>query len=143
MPGQTFEDKFANLRAAYGFMMGHPGKKLLFMGQDFAQMDEWNENAAIVRGMVRYPIDSQMKEYVKELNHLYTSHPALYQKDYQTEGFEWIYFTLNYQDIFPKFFLKDISSSNIYNNYTGKVGYLILHQKQKISFQYFHLFTYE
>lgn len=47
MPGQTFEDKFANLRAAYGFMMGHPGKKLLFMGQDFAQMDEWNENASI------------------------------------------------------------------------------------------------
>ena len=90
MPGQTFEDKFANLRAAYGFMMGHPGKKLLFMGQDFAQMDEWNENASIEWELLQYPIHSQMKEYVKELNHLYTSHPALYQKDYQTEGFEWI-----------------------------------------------------
>mgnify|MGYP000165671304 CR=1 FL=1 len=90
MPGQTFEDKFANLRAAYGFMMGHPGKKLLFMGQDFAQMDEWNENASIEWELLQYPIHSQMKEYVKELNHFYTSHPALYQKDYQTEGFEWI-----------------------------------------------------
>ncbi len=86
MPGQTFEDKFANLRAAYGFMMGHPGKKLLFMGQDFAQMDEWNENASIEWELLQYPIHSQMKEYVKELNHLYTSHPALYQKDYQTEA---------------------------------------------------------
>ena len=90
MPGQTFEDKFANLRAAYGFMMGHPGKKLLFMGQDFAQMDDWNENASIEWELLQYPIHSQMKEYVKELNHFYTSHPALYQKDYQTEGFEWI-----------------------------------------------------
>ena len=90
VPWSTFEDKFANLRAAYGFMMGHPGKKLLFMGQDFAQMDEWNENASIEWELLQYPIHSQMKEYVKELNHFYTSHPALYQKDYQTEGFEWI-----------------------------------------------------
>ena len=80
----------AVIGAAYGFMMGHPGKKLLFMGQDFAQMDEWNENASIEWELLQYPIHSQMKEYVKELNHFYTSHPALYQKDYQTEGFEWI-----------------------------------------------------
>lgn len=53
-------------------------------------MDEWNENASIEWELLQYPIHSQMKEYVKELNHLYTSHPALYQKDYQTEGFEWI-----------------------------------------------------
>ena len=89
MPGLN-GDKFANLKAGYTFMMGHPGKKLLFMGQDFAQMDEWNENASIEWELLQYPIHSQMKEYVKELNHLYTSHPALYQKDYQTEGFEWI-----------------------------------------------------
>ena len=89
MPGE-YEDKFANLKVGYTFMLGHPGKKLLFMGQDFAQMDEWNENASIEWELLQYPIHSQMKEYVKELNHLYTSHPALYQKDYQTEGFEWI-----------------------------------------------------
>ena len=89
MPG-IYEDKFANLKVGYTFMMGHPGKKLLFMGQDFAQMDEWNENASIEWELLQYPIHSQMKEYVKELNHFYTSHPALYQKDYQTEGFEWI-----------------------------------------------------
>ena len=89
MPG-SYEDKFKNLMAGYAFMTGHPGKKLLFMGQDFAQMDEWNENASIEWELLQYPIHSQMKEYVKELNHLYTSHPALYQKDYQTEGFEWI-----------------------------------------------------
>ena len=89
MPG-LFGDKFANLKAGYTFMLGHPGKKLLFMGQDFAQLDEWNENASIEWELLQYPIHSQMKEYVKELNHLYTSHPALYQKDYQTEGFEWI-----------------------------------------------------
>ena len=89
MPGE-YEDKFANLKVGYTFMLGHPGKKLLFMGQDFAQMDEWNENASIEWELLQYPIHSQMKEYVKELNHFYTSHPALYQKDYQTEGFEWI-----------------------------------------------------
>jgi len=90
MPGERPEDKFANLRAAYGFMMGHPGKKLLFMGQDFGQMDEWNENASIEWELLQYPIHSQMKEYVKELNTLYNQHPALYQKDYHPNGFEWI-----------------------------------------------------
>ena len=90
MPGQTMEDKFANLRTAYGFMMGHPGKKLLFMGQDFAQMDEWSEEKGVEWNLLKYPIHSQMQEYVKELNRLYRSHPALYREDYQPEGFEWI-----------------------------------------------------
>ena len=90
MPGGRPEDKFANLRAAYGFMMGHPGKKLLFMGQDFGQMDEWNENASIEWELLQYPIHSQMKEYVKELNALYRQHPALYEKDYHPDGFEWM-----------------------------------------------------
>lgn len=74
MPGGRPEDKFANLRAAYGFMMGHPGKKLLFMGQDFGQMDEWNENASIEWELLQYPIHSQMKEYVKELNEIGRAH---------------------------------------------------------------------
>lgn len=90
MPGDKMEDKFANLRAAYGFMLGHPGKKLLFMGQDFGQMDEWNENASIEWELLDYPIHSRMKEYVKELNALYRQQPALYKKDYHPDGFEWV-----------------------------------------------------
>lgn len=90
MPGMSLEDKFANLRTAYGFMMGHPGKKLLFMGQDFGQLDEWNENVQLEWELLDYPIHGRMKEYVKELNHLYRSYPALYKKDYQPDGFEWV-----------------------------------------------------
>ena len=90
MPGSTLEDKFANLRAAYGFMIGHPGKKLLFMGQDFGQIDEWNENRNLEWELLDFPIHSQMKEYVKALNHLYQTHPALYKKDYHPDGFEWV-----------------------------------------------------
>lgn len=90
MPGSTFEEKFANLRVAYGFMMGHPGKKLLFMGQDFGQMDEWNENAELEWDLLQYPIHSQMKEYVKALNWLYVQYPALSALDYHPDGFEWI-----------------------------------------------------
>lgn len=90
MPGQTMEEKFANLRAAYGFMMGHPGKKLLFMGQDFGQPSEWNENAELEWNLLENPLHSEMKEYVKELNHLYRTHPAFYRDDYHPEGFEWV-----------------------------------------------------
>ena len=89
MPGLGI-DKYRNLMAGYAFMMGHPGKKLLFMGQDFAQMDEWSEEKGVEWNLLKYPIHSQMQEYVKELNRLYRSHPALYREDYQPEGFEWI-----------------------------------------------------
>lgn len=90
MPGDTLEAKSANLRAAYGFMMAHPGKKLLFMGQDFAQVSEWNENESLPWNLLEYPLHRQMADYVKELNYFYRSCPALYQMDYQPEGFEWI-----------------------------------------------------
>lgn len=90
MPGATLEDKFANLRTAYGFMMGHPGKKLLFMGQDFGQLDEWNENDSLEWELLEYPVHASMKEFVKELNQLYRTHPALYKKDYHPDGFKWI-----------------------------------------------------
>ena len=99
MPGDTQEKKFANLRTAYGFMMGHPGKKLLFMGQDFGQMDEWNEKASLEWGLLKYDIHSQMKDYVKALNHLYRTQPALYRMDYEPEGFEWINCTYNDENI--------------------------------------------
>ena len=90
MPGETLEKKAQNLRAAYGFMTGHPGKKLLFMGQDFAQVDEWNENASLEWNLLEYPVHQQTQDYVKALNHLYRTHPALYEMDYDPEGFQWI-----------------------------------------------------
>lgn len=99
MPGDTQEKKFANLRTAYGFMMGHPGKKLLFMGQDFGQMDEWNEKESLEWGLLKYDIHSQVKDYVKALNHLYRTQPALYKMDYEPEGFEWINCTYNDENI--------------------------------------------
>lgn len=90
MPGE-YEEKFANLRAAYGFMTAHPGKKLLFMGQEFAQFAEWNENKGL-DWMLPEEYDShrQMQTYVAALNEFYLKHPALYQQDFDPEGFEWI-----------------------------------------------------
>lgn len=99
MPGDTQEKKFANLRAAYGFMTGHPGKKLLFMGQEFGQMDEWNENRSLEWELLQYPVHKEMQEYVKALNHLYMTQPALYEMDYEPEGFEWINCTYNDENI--------------------------------------------
>ncbi|MCI8662538.1 MAG: 1,4-alpha-glucan branching protein GlgB [Hungatella sp.] len=90
MPGETFEAKFSNLRAAYGFMMTHPGKKLLFMGQEMGQLSEWNENESLPWNLLEYDIHKQTREYVKALNHLYKSSPALYEMDYDPEGFQWI-----------------------------------------------------
>ena len=65
MPGETLEAKYSNLRAAYGYMMPHPGKKLLFMGQDFGQMSEWNENESLPWDLLKYDKHSQTKAYVK------------------------------------------------------------------------------
>jgi len=90
MPGDTLEAKAANLRAAYGFMLGHPGKKLLFMGQDFGQIREWNENKSLDWDILEYPLHNRTRDYVKALNHLYTSQPALYLRDYDPDGFEWV-----------------------------------------------------
>ena len=90
MPGDTPEAKAANLRTAYGFMMGHPGKKLLFMGQEFAQFNEWNENKSLDWEILVYPLHKLTKDYVKALNHLYQSEPAMYQMDYDADGFEWV-----------------------------------------------------
>ena len=90
MPGETMEEKFANLRVAYGFMFTHPGKKLLFMGQDFGQTREWSEDREIDWGLLKCDGHSRLLEYVKDLNHLYTTEPALYDQDFVTDGFKWI-----------------------------------------------------
>ncbi|MCB5714797.1 1,4-alpha-glucan branching protein GlgB [Lactonifactor longoviformis] len=89
MPGEK-EKKFANLRAAYGFMLAHPGKKLLFMGQEFAQEREWSEERGLDWELLEEEPHRQMQNYVKALWHLYKEYPALYYLDFDTDGFEWI-----------------------------------------------------
>ena len=89
MPGVE-KDKFANLRTAYGFMYGHPGKKLLFMGQEIAQFTEFNENAEVDWSLFEFDAHVFMQGYVKELNELYKTEPALYELDSSPEGFTWI-----------------------------------------------------
>ena len=89
MPG-GYEDKFSNLRVAYGYMMTHPGKKLLFMGQEIAQFTEFNENAKVDWSLFEFDAHVFMQGYVKELNELYKTEPALYELDSSPEGFTWI-----------------------------------------------------
>ncbi len=90
MPGETFEEKAQNLRAAYGYFWTHPGKKLLFMGQDFAQYDEWSESRELEWDLLKYPVHKGVQSFVRDLNAVYRTHPALWQQDYLPEGFEWI-----------------------------------------------------
>ncbi|MBT8454805.1 MAG: 1,4-alpha-glucan branching protein GlgB [Rhodobacteraceae bacterium] len=89
MPGNEWE-KFANLRAYYGFMWGHPGKKLLFMGQEFAQGAEWNHDAQLDWGALDHPAHRGIQRLVRDLNTLYRAEPALHARDCEAEGFEWI-----------------------------------------------------
>ena len=88
MPGSE-EDKFANLRTAYGFMYGHPGKKLLFMGQEFAQPREWSEARSLDWFVLDNPLNQGMERYVKALNKLYNTNDAMYANDTDPMGFEW------------------------------------------------------
>ena len=89
MPGE-YEQKFANLRTAYGFMMAHPGKKLLFMGQEFAQFIEWDEKKSLDWQLLEYDSHRKMQHYVKTINEFYKKHGALYTTDTIPEGFEWL-----------------------------------------------------
>ena len=89
MPG-GYEDKFSNLRVAYGYMMAHPGKKLLFMGQEIAQFAEFNEAGEVDWSLFEFDAHVYMQGYVKELNKLYATEPALYELDNKPDGFEWI-----------------------------------------------------
>lgn len=89
MPGER-ENKFKNLRLSYAYMMLHPGRKLLFMGQDIAEFDEWNEERSVEWELLEYPEHKGMHALVKDLNHFYRSLPALSVLDASPEGFEWI-----------------------------------------------------
>lgn len=89
MPGEL-KDKFANLRLTYAYMMAHPGKKLLFMGQDIAEFDEWNEKREVEWGLLQYDNHKGIQNLVKALNELYRNYPAFYKYDTSWDGFEWI-----------------------------------------------------
>lgn len=89
MPG-LYEDKFANLKAGYSFMMGHPGKKLLFMGQEFGQFQEWSEARELDWYLLSEEKHQELQNYVRALLNMYRENPACYQADNNPEGFEWI-----------------------------------------------------
>ncbi len=89
MSGDEWQ-KFANLRAYYGLMWGYPGKKLLFMGQEFAQRREWSEERALDWELLEAPAHDGVRKLVRDLNRLYRSKPALHARDCESEGFEWL-----------------------------------------------------
>ena len=90
MPETDLDEKFSDLRAAYGFMYTHPGKKLLFMGQDFGQFNEWWEEKSLDWDELSNERNRMLHRYMKDLNALYKKEPALYELDYNPDGFEWI-----------------------------------------------------
>jgi len=89
MSGDRWQ-KFANLRAYLGFMFGHPGKKLLFMGGESGQWNEWYHEVALDWNLLNEPLHSALTQWIKDLNTTYTSEQALHSQDHQPEGFEWI-----------------------------------------------------
>ncbi|MEW6001607.1 MAG: 1,4-alpha-glucan branching protein GlgB, partial [Nitrospirota bacterium] len=92
MPGDMWP-KFANLRLLYGFMYCHPGKKLLFMGGEIGQWDEWYHEKSLDWHLLNYTQHKRLQKFVIDLNHIYQSEPALYEVDFSYHGFEWIDFT--------------------------------------------------
>ena len=93
MPGDEWQ-KFANLRLLYGYMFMHPGAKLLFMGSEFGQSSEWNFESSLDWHLLKYPYHEGIKNTITDLNKLYKKQPAMHQKQFSAEGFEWI----NYSD---------------------------------------------
>lgn len=89
MPGDKWQ-QFANLRLLYGYMWGHPGKKLLFMGCEFGQKAEWQHETSLDWDALQAPRHSGLKRWIQDLNRFYRSEPALYQQDFSREGFQWM-----------------------------------------------------
>jgi 1,4-alpha-glucan branching enzyme len=89
MPGDDWR-KFANLRLLYGYMFAHPGKKLLFMGDEFGQWKEWNHDESLDWSLLQYPFHSGLQRWVRDLNTFYRGRRALYERDSEPRGFEWI-----------------------------------------------------
>jgi 1,4-alpha-glucan branching enzyme len=89
MPGDDWQ-KFANLRLLYGYMFGHPGKKLLFMGNEFGQWSEWNHDASLDWHLLESPLHSALARWVRDLNTFYRGQPALHEMDFDAAGFSWV-----------------------------------------------------
>jgi 1,4-alpha-glucan branching enzyme len=89
MPGDEWQ-QFANLRLLYGYMWGHPGKKLLFMGGEFGQKREWQHEESLEWSVLQYPLHSGLRRWVEDLNRFYRSEAALYQQDFSRDGFQWM-----------------------------------------------------
>jgi len=89
MPGDEWQ-KFANLRLLFGYMYGQPGKKLIFMGGEFGQWNEWNHESSLDWNLLDYPMHAKLKRWVEDLNRLYREEPALHVLDFSSYGFEWI-----------------------------------------------------
>ena len=89
MPG-SYEEKFANLRTFYGFMAAHPGKKLSFMGNEFAQYDEWKYASGLDWQLLGFDLHRKMHDFVRTLNHFYLDHPCFWQNDSDWTGFQWL-----------------------------------------------------
>jgi 1,4-alpha-glucan branching enzyme len=91
MPGDEWK-KFASLRAFYGYMIAHPGKKLMFMGDEFGQRREWSESRGLDWGLLELPFHRQLQQFVADLNRLYRAEPSLHEVDFTSDGFQWIDF---------------------------------------------------
>ncbi|WP_336786991.1 1,4-alpha-glucan branching protein GlgB [Paenibacillus sp. MMO-177] len=89
MPG-SYEEKFAQLRLLYGYWIAHPGKKLLFMGSEWGQFDEWKDREPLDWMLLDYELHGKMHDYVKALNHVYTHEPSLWERDQDAYAFQWI-----------------------------------------------------
>jgi 1,4-alpha-glucan branching enzyme len=89
MPGDRWQ-KHATLRALYGYMYGHPGKKLMFMGAEFGQSREWNYDTSLDWDLLQYPEHAGMKQWIQDLNHVYQRERSLHQVDFEGSGFSWI-----------------------------------------------------
>ncbi|MNQ91082.1 1,4-alpha-glucan branching enzyme GlgB [compost metagenome] len=90
MPGNDAWQRFANLRVLYMFTMGHPGKKLTFMGNEFGQMDDWDWDGSLEWDLLSYEEHGQFAHFVTQMNHFYMAKKALWKQDYKPTGYEWI-----------------------------------------------------
>ncbi|MDR4505414.1 MAG: 1,4-alpha-glucan branching protein GlgB [Candidatus Scalindua sp.] len=109
MPGDEWQ-RFANLRLLFGFMYGHPGKKILFMGGEFGQYKEWNHDESLEWFVLQYPSHQGLQRWVKDLNHLYRTESALHELDFSNDGFEWLDFSDYEQSIIA--FMRKAKNSN-------------------------------
>ena len=129
MPGKSIEEKFANYRLLYSYMICHPGKKLLFMGAEIAQIKEWDNFSELSWDLLKKPLNKKFQNFVKDLNHLYLKSPALYEDDFSFNGFKWVDITdrknsmISYLRISKKttFLCIHNFSNNFLNNYFLKL----------------------